>query len=1138
MGVNGRVALVLLSSLFIVFVVSATGEVPDTLQATAPFTFSDPDGLDLDLESLTVRAAVSGPLSLTEMEMVFRNPRNRRTEGRFSCVLPEGAAISRLAKEVNGQLMEGEVVERLRANRIYDEILNQMRDPALLEQDQGNRYAVRIFPIEPNASVRIILSWSRLLPEKDSVRTLTVPIRGLTRVGRFSFIGHFATLPLESTVATTLSGDLEGAAISTTQVVSVEKTDWVPDRDLRYSWPADGKDSILRSGNDWVAILHPSARKVEQTVSTRPLVFYVDTSASAAEGMLHRIRALEILFRSLGDVDVELFAFDHRVEPLLSGRASRVAELLDSALIRRGFLGATNITAMLDHLAGAAREDSNRIFVVVSDGAPTIGSTEPRDVAAAARTLPASAVVHALVLGSRRHDSTLRTITEGRGRIVSVPFSKELGDVARSAASKLLLPLGETVTLVSDAAEFIWPAQARDLRAGEEVIVVGRSTPRHQPSIEIVDTSGTRRQPEVVIGDLPDRFSPLLEREVARGYLDLLARRERDEPVPAIREALIAEQVRVSINSRVVIPRTTLLVLETESDYARFGLDRNAIGQIMTIGAEGIDYIGRRRLPLAAGQPVVRVGEVHGRILHDGVALPGVTVSVQSPALQGVRATATNADGNYRFPALPAGRYEVTMELEGFEKRSQVLTVRPGTITTFEPVSLLLASVSEAITVTAEAREVLETTALSTNFSADTVEELPINRTIQSEEARTEVPASSRASEAITVTAAAPSALETTSVSATVTAAAPTSLETTSISTIITNDGSIRPLPDGASTPGRASGSPSYTRTEQRWHAPEKLALGPLEQAVKNDPLDRAAWSALAEQLALRGEWTRLEEVVRDWQIRDPQNPQVYELIGEAALAKNDRGTAERAVGSLVETATANTELVQRAGLLLFRIGNLDLSESALRLARASRPDRVNGWRHLALVVWQEGHYEEAAAILEDALEHEFSDRQLDVDRVIREELGYVFRDWISADPERRAELERRASALEVDLARRDALRITLAWDTDGNDVDLHVIDPSGEEVFYSHQIAQSGLELYQDVTQGFGPEVVRTASLSSGTYQIGVNYYSVGPMGVSRGIVVVIRDDAAEERVSVEVLPFRLRPDGDSVVKVASLHM
>jgi hypothetical protein len=48
----------------------------------------------------------------------------------------------------------------------------------------------------------------------------------------------------------------------------------------------------------------------------------------------------------------------------------------------------------------------------------------------------------------------------------------------------------------------------------------------------------------------------------------------------------------------------------------------------------------------------------------------------------------------------------------------------------------------------------------------------------------------------------------------------------------------------------------------------------------------------------------------------------------------------------------------------------------------------------------------------------------------------------------------------------------------DANDVDLHVIDPRGEECYYQHRSTASGLEQYEDITQGLCPEVVRTEKL------------------------------------------------------------
>src|ERR1051326_1257161 len=189
-----------------------------------PITFADPDGEELILEDLSARAAIHGMLSLTELELRFRNPQTHRIEGRFTCTLPSNAAISRFAKEVNGQLMEGEVVERLRANQVYESFLHQMRDPALLEQDQGNRFSARIFPIEGGATVRLLLSYTALLPMHDGVRTYSLPLRGMSKVNKLTFRGFVTPVPTQQA-----SGEL---TTSSAQVTSFDQTDWTPDRDI------------------------------------------------------------------------------------------------------------------------------------------------------------------------------------------------------------------------------------------------------------------------------------------------------------------------------------------------------------------------------------------------------------------------------------------------------------------------------------------------------------------------------------------------------------------------------------------------------------------------------------------------------------------------------------------------------------------------------------------------------------------------------------------------------------------------------------------------------------------------------------------------------------------------------------------
>ena len=305
-----------------------------------------------------------------------------------------------------------------------------------------------------------------------------------------------------------------------------------------------------------------------------------------------------------------------------------------------------------------------------------------------------------------------------------------------------------------------------------------------------------------------------------------------------------------------------------------------------------------------------------------------------------------------------------------------------------------------------------------------------------------------------------------------------------------------------------------------------------LRALLRTSPRDREVRNQLAEALWSRREWAALRELALDWQPYDPENPQVYEALGEADVNLGRRDEAERALGSLVEVADGKPELLQRAGLLLLRVNAARLAETPLRRALAQRPDRVNGYRHLALMLWQDGREEEAARVLEDATRRTFPDWYRDARRVVNEELGYVLRAWMAKEPAKRAQIRGEAAEFHVDLDRRDALRVTLAWDTDGNDVDLHVVDPAGEEVYYAHQESDQGVELYEDITQGFGPEVARAAKVVPGAYHVGVTYFNAGPMGVSRGVLVVLRSDRSRDVPAVTILPFRLVQGDPSEVR------
>src|ERR1041384_7096116 len=77
------------------------------------------------------------------------------------------------------------------------------------------------------------------------------------------------------------------------------------------------------------------------------------------------------------------------------------------------------------------------------------------------------------------------------------------------------------------------------------------------------------------------------------------------------------------------------------------------------------------------------------------------------------------------------------------------------------------------------------------------------------------------------------------------------------------------------------------------------------------------------------------------------------------------------------------------------------------------------------------------------------------------------------------------------DRIARAGLVVMITWNTDATDVDLHVIEPSGEECFYSHPQTASGGRITQDVTQGYGPEMYVLKAAPEGRYVIRAKYFA-----------------------------------------------
>jgi len=225
---------------------------------------------------------------------------------------------------------------------------------------------------------------------------------------------------------------------------------------------------------------------------------------------------------------------------------------------------------------------------------------------------------------------------------------------------------------------------------------------------------------------------------------------------------------------------------------------------------------------------------------------------------------------------------------------------------------------------------------------------------------------------------------------------------------------------------------------------------------------------------------------------------------------------ARRIISNLAEFKLENPALWRTMGWRLREAGAYDEAVRAFRQARRLRAEEGQSYRDLALVLAERGkdlhghgHLEAAAADLREAMAlfHEAAFRNharraarrsndIQVSLVALEELNGLIT-WCAAAgwsmPGGR--IVKAPEPPVMDAAyRRDLpmdLRIVLSWDADETDIDIHVLEPNGEEAFYQNRRTKEGGFVGEDVTTGYGPEEYLRKDADKGIYKVLSNYFA-----------------------------------------------
>jgi Vault protein inter-alpha-trypsin domain len=1098
----------------------------------APISLTASDGSGLELVAVTAHTVIADPLAFTELHLTFRNPEPRRREGRFEITLPEHAAISRFAMRVGDELEEGEVVERQEAQQIYEDFLHRRQDPALLESGRGNQFSARVFPIEPSAEKDVIVSYSEELVGRGEPYRLH--LAGLPKL---------ETLKVDVRLGSSSGSGLESSADArASETLTLSKEGFTPEADLLVKLPPR-EGVALRAGELVVARVVPVPRASADDFEALTVLF--DTSASRALGYAAQIERLAELSAELvrargKGFELRVVAFDQGAEELYRGPAEAFGLRDKAKLLERGALGATDLGAALRFLA--EQPAGHDRVLLVSDGMLSAGGTSTTALREATTRLAAHGVARLDVLSTgATHDAgTLSELTHAGLKRAGTLIGEGTG--AAEAARKLRQAVEEKVEVRVSGARWTYPTELRSVQPGEERLVFAE-VPKDQPLQLELEGAGESTMPTL------DAPTPLLRRAWARAKIEAMSRALREPAAlsPEARAAQAQNIVALSVTERVLSEYTALLVLESDGDYARYGLARTALADILTVGAEGLELVHRAPSPSRRGGPETP--------LEEDVLAEGRAAEPEPPAAPAAQVARDEADNPWRplssggasadkakdeaDRGAPRARSAAPARSESAREVNADLSAAPRAEATqpsetrAAPPSALGASGTGAgggglgtglgglpVAPSDQIVRLVPRASLS-GVSARGLDQAETTRALRgfTERARRCYKgATARAAEGERLglglwvdargTVARADALR----GQLVDRAAQSCLVTAAMDVQLPKPAGAQAYVELTVALSMVPEAPSAPRPV----APQ-VARSPRQNPEIRVPAIADAYEGvLAEVLGAlaAGDVARADALARGAHERDPGDVAALLALGEVAEAKHELPRAARIYGSLIDLFPSRADLRRMAGERLERVGPsaLPLAIDTYREAVAQRPDHPSGHRQLAYALLKNGEAGAAFDVLLAALAVPYRiERFPGVHRILRDDLALVAAATLRSTPDAKERVERALVEHELTPDRGPSLRFVLSWETDANDVDFHIYDGRGGHASYMDRVLRSGGELYADVTEGYGPECFAIRGQKRAyPYVLQAHYFARGPMGYGMGKLQVIDHDGS----------------------------
>ena len=594
-----------------------------------------PEPVPLEESWLSIRyhrvtVSIENQIAVTRVEQEFVNDQDWEVEGTYIFPIPKGATISKFVMWVDGVPLESKILPAEEARQIYEEIVRERRDPALLEYIGQEAIQARVYPIPPGGSRVIELEYSQTLEMDQGLVKYQYPLN----TEKFSAqpleecsvrVELVSPQPLRSVYSPThqdrLSIVREGEYRA---VLGYEEYDLLPDQDFEVIYTVSEEDvglnlltyldperdsSFAREG--YFLLLAAPSVEVDRVIP-RDIILVLDTSGSMEGVKLEQAKqAASYVLEHLNPEDrFNLIAFStgikrfaYELQP-----ASKANQAI-SWIEKMDALGGTNINqALLEALSFNAADEYEvsrpQVILFLTDGLPTEGVTEVEQILANTRaTSPANTRLFSFGVGDDVNTELLDTLAEeNRGLVSYVRPEERIDEEVSSLYTKIQTPVLTDLEIdFGDVlVEEMYPSEIPDLFAGSQLLLAGRyRLPEGVSGRELISLSGkvgsqTKTYQYRVNFD-PDVASPAGHSFIPRlwaarkiGYLLTQIRHqgENEEWVEAV--------IQLSLQYGIITPYTSFLI-EEEEIFSSEGREEAAENLLQAYSgpASGADAVGK-----------------------------------------------------------------------------------------------------------------------------------------------------------------------------------------------------------------------------------------------------------------------------------------------------------------------------------------------------------------------------------------------------------------------------------------------------------------------------------------------------------------------------------------------------------------